>query len=151
MGIHVEYALGGNITGLSDVNPDLSGKRLELLKEVIPKLTRVAVLLNPAHPPNVSQLRETQAAARILGVTLQPLEVRRSDDFERAFAAIARERAGAVVVLPDSLTVFHRDQIAELAARHRLPTMFALRSHVAAGGLIEAQGEIARSYSACER
>ena len=127
---------GGNITGLSDVNPDLSGKRLALLKEVLPKLARVAVLLNPAHPPNVDQLRETQAAARTLGVTLQTLEVRRSYDFERAFAAVAKERAGAVIVLPDAFTVVHRDQIAELAARHRLPTMFAQRAHVAAGGLM---------------
>ncbi len=127
---------GGNITGLSDLNPDLSAKRLELLKEVLPKLARAAVLLNPDHPPNVAQLRETQAAARILGVQLQTLEVRRSDDFERAFAAIARERGGAVVILPDGFTVAHQDQIAELALRHRLPTMFGLRSHVAAGGLM---------------
>jgi len=127
---------GGNITGLSDMNPDLSGKRLELLKEVLPKLARVAVLLNPGHPPNVDQLRETQAAARILRVTLQTLEVRRSDDLERGFATIARERAEAVVVLPDAFTVAHRDQIAALAARHRLPTMFAQRAHVAAGGLM---------------
>ncbi len=127
---------GGNITGLSDLNPDLSAKRLELLKEVFPRLARAAVLLNPAHPPNVRQLGETQAAARTLGVTLQTLEVRKSEDFERAFAAAARERAGAIVVLPDAFTVSHRDQIAELAARHRLPTMFGTRPYVAAGGLM---------------
>ena len=127
---------GGNITGLSDVNPELSAKRLALLKEIFPRLARAAVLLNPDHPPNVAQLKETQGAARILGVTLQTLEVRRSEDFERAFAAIAREHAEAVVVLPDGFTVSHRNQIAELAARHRLPTMFAQRAHVAAGGLM---------------
>jgi len=136
----------GNITGLSDVNPDLSAKRLELLKELIPKLARAAVLLNPAHPPNVRQLEETQAAARTLGVTLQTLEVRRSDDIERAFTAVARERAGAVVVLPDAFTVAYRDQIAELAVRHRLPTMFGPRSHVAAGGLMAYGASVADLY-----
>ncbi len=136
----------GNITGLSDVNPDLTAKRLQLLKEVVPKLARAAVLLNPAHPPNVRQLEETQAAARTLGVALQILEVRRSDDIERAFTAVARERAGAVVVLPDAFTVAHRDQIAELALRHRLPTMFAQRSHVAAGGLMAYGASVADLY-----
>jgi putative ABC transport system substrate-binding protein len=127
---------GGNITGLSDVNPDLSAKRLELLKEVIPKLDRAAVLLNPAHPPNVRQLEETRAAARTLGVALQTLEVRRPDDLERALAAAARAHAGAVIVLPDAFTVAHGNELAELAARHRLPTMFSARAQVAAGGLM---------------
>jgi putative ABC transport system substrate-binding protein len=127
---------GGNITGLSDVNPDLSAKRLELLKEVIPKLVRAAVLLNPAHPPNVRQLEETRAAARTFGVALQTLEVRGSDDLERAVGAAARARAGAVIILPDAFTVSRGDQIAELAARHRLPTMFSARAQVVAGGLM---------------
>jgi len=137
---------GGNLTGLSDVNPDLSAKRLQLLKEAIPALARAAVLLNPAHPPNVRQLEETQAAARRLGVALQTLEVRTLDDIERAFIAITRERAGAVVVLPDAFTVAHRDQIADLAARHRLPTMFGQRSHVVAGGLMAYGASVADLY-----
>src|SRR5262249_28081168 len=126
---------GGNLTGVSDVNADLSAKRLDLLKEALPRLARAAVLLNPAHPPNVRQLEETLAAARVLRITLQTLEVQRSDEFERAFAAAGRAGAGAVIVLPDAFTGAHGGRIAELAARHRLPTMFSERTQ-AVGGLM---------------
>ena len=107
----------GNITGLSTMAPDLMGKQLELLREVLPKASRVAVLWNPANPSNALQLREAQDAARALGVRLQPLEVRDPTEFEKAFAAMTRERAGALLVLSDSTLLTQRERIADLAAK----------------------------------
>ncbi len=127
---------GGNLTGLADITVDLSAKRLELIKEVVPTASRVAALWNPTHPTNPLQLRETQVAAQALGLTLQPLEVREADELDRAFAAMRRERAGALVVLSDPLTVFHRRRLADLAARDRLPAMYPFREQVEAGGLM---------------
>ena len=115
---------------------DLSAKRLELLKEVVPTASRVAVLWNPTHPTNPLQLRETQAAAQALGVTLQPLDVRGSDDLDRAFAAMVRQRAVALLVLADPLTVHHRRRLVDLAAKNRLPAMYPFREQVEAGGLM---------------
>ena len=99
------------------MHPDLSGKRLELLKEVIPKLSRVAVLSNPANPIMPPLLRETEAAARALGVQLQVVEVRDPTDFDSAFSAMTRERAGALVVLPDA--IFQNERNASQASRRR--------------------------------
>ncbi len=127
---------GGNVTGLSMMAPELVGKQLELLKEVVPKVSRVALLWNPANPGNAPQLREAEVAARALGVRLQPLDVRGPTDFDRAFAAMARERAGALLVLVDLMLVSHRTQIAELAAKRRLPAVYGLSEYVEAGGLI---------------
>jgi len=127
---------GGNVTGLSLMHPELAGKRLELLKEVIPKLSRVAVLSNPANPIMPPLLRETEAAARALGVQLQVVEVRDPSDFDSAFSAMTRERAGALVVLPDAIFQNERTRIAGLAAKARLPAMYAWREAVDAGGLM---------------
>jgi len=127
---------GGNVTGLSLMHPELAGKRLELLKEVIPKLSRVAVLSNPANPIMPPLLRETEAAARALGVQLQVVEVRDPTDFDSAFSAMTRERAGALVVLPDAIFQNERTRIAGLAAKARLPAMYAWREAVDAGGLM---------------
>ncbi len=127
---------GGNLTGLSDITVDMSAKRLELVKEVVPTASRVAVLWNPTHLTNPLQLRETQAAAQALGVTVQSLAVQGADEFERAFAAMMRERAGALVVLADPLTVFHRSRLANLAAKHRLPAIYPFREQAEAGGLM---------------
>jgi len=127
---------GANLTGLSDITVDLSAKRLELLKELVPTASRIAILWNPAHPTNPLQLRETRAAAQALGITLQSLEVQRSGELERAFAAIRRERAGALVVLSDPFMLLHRGRLADLAANNRLPTMYPWREHVEAGGLM---------------
>ena len=126
----------GNITGLSTMAPDLMGKQLELLREVLPKASRVAVLWNPANPSNALQLREAQDAARALGVRLQPLEVRDPTEFEKAFAAMTRERAGALLVLSDSTLLTQRERIADLAAKSRLPAVSGVRAHAEAGGLI---------------
>jgi len=127
---------GGNITGLSNMASDLVGKQLELLKEVVPKVSRVALLWNAANPGGAPQLREAEAAARALGVRLQTLEARVPPEIDSAFEAMIRERAGALVVLPDPIFGNQRIQIAELAAKRRLPSVFGVRESVEAGGLM---------------
>ena len=127
---------GGNLTGLSDITVDMSAKRLELIKEVVPTVSRVAVLWNPTHPTNPLQLRETQVAAQALGVRVQLAEVRAADELERAFAAMMRERPGALVVLSDPFMLLHRGRLADLAAKNRLPAMYPWREHAEAGGLM---------------
>jgi putative ABC transport system substrate-binding protein len=127
---------GGNVTGLSLMHPDLTGKRLELLKEVIPKLSRVAVLSNSANPIIPPLLRETEAAARALGIQLQVVEVRGPTEFDGAFSAMTRDRAGALVVLPDGIFQNERRRIAALAVKSRLPAMYAWKEAVEDGGLM---------------
>jgi putative tryptophan/tyrosine transport system substrate-binding protein len=127
---------GGNITGLSQMVPDLVGKQLELLKEVAPKISRVALLGNPANPAHAPTIRDVQVAARALGVQLQLREARGPDEIESAFAAMTTERAGAVIVLVDSMLIDHRTRIADLAARRRLPTVSATSETAEAGGLM---------------
>ena len=127
---------GGNITGVSLLLPELSAKRLELLREMVPKLSRAAVLWNAANPFRALDLKVAQAGARALGVTLQSLEVRGPDDFDRAFEAASRERARALITLEDPLTFTHRTRIVGLAAKHRLPAIYGLREYVDAGGLM---------------
>ncbi len=128
---------GGNITGLSLLAPELAGKRLELLKETLPGLSRVAVLWNSASPAMGYTFRETRVAAEQLGVKLQSLEVQGDPtDFERAFALVIKERPDGLFVTLDAFTSLHRGRIAELAARHRLPAIYELREYVDAGGLM---------------
>ena len=127
---------GGNITGLSLLSAELSGKRLELLKEVVPGVSRVAVLWNPANPSNALHIGATKVAAQALGVQLQPLEVRRPQDLESAFQAAARGRAGALIALDDPLIIADRTRIVALAAKTRLPAMYGLTAYAKAGGLI---------------
>ena len=127
---------GGNVTGLTSISRELAGKRLELTMEVIPGLSRVAVLSNPANPGAVLNLRETEAAARSRGMRLQVLQVRGPNDFESAFEAAAKERAGALVVLPDPLFSQHAKRLVDLAAKHRLPAMYYTKEFVDAGGLM---------------
>ena len=127
---------GGNVTGLTLMASDLVGKQFEVLKEVVPKVSRVALLWNPANPGSAPQLREAEAAARALGVRLQTLEARDPQEIDSAFAAMTRERAGALVVLSDAILLNQRRQIAELAAKRRLPAVYALREHAEAGGLM---------------
>ena len=127
---------GANVTGLSLMAPELVGKQLQLLKELVPKVDRVAVLWNPANASGRPQLREAEAAARKLGLSLQPLEVRGPDDIDRAFAAMTRERARAVLVLVDGVLVDNRSRIASLAEKARLPAVYGLREHAEAGGLM---------------
>jgi putative tryptophan/tyrosine transport system substrate-binding protein len=127
---------GGNITGLTLLAPELSGKRLELLKETVPNVTRVAFLWNPANPAQVPQWREAQAAAQELRLHLQSLEVRSSNDFDTAFEAALRERAQALAVAPEPLISTHFKSIVEFAAKNRLPAMYANPQFVDAGGLM---------------
>jgi len=127
---------GGNVTGLSLMHPDLSGKRLELLKEIIPKISQVAVLSNPSNPNTPPLLRETEAAARALRVQLQVVEVRDSTELDKAFSAMTRDRAGALVVMPDSVLFDQRKRIVDLAAKSRLPAMYPWREPVDGGGLM---------------
>ncbi|MBI2555579.1 MAG: ABC transporter substrate-binding protein [Candidatus Rokubacteria bacterium] len=127
---------GGNITGLSTVSPELSGKRLELLKEAVPKVSRVAVLWNSTNPVAPLQFRETEVAARVLGIKLQSLAVRGPRDFDGAFAAMRRERAGALIVLPDLMFYDHLRPLLGLAAKSRLPVIYEEREFAEAGGLL---------------
>jgi len=128
---------GGNVTGLSALGFEIVGKQLELLKEIVPRVSRVAVLGNPTSQEVYPLwLGQVKVAARSLGVQLQILEARGPDDFEKAFAAMTRERAGALFVLGDGMFLLHRTRIAELAAKHRLPAMYPVRGFVDAGGLI---------------
>jgi len=127
---------GGNITGPGWSTGDLAGKRLELLKEAIPKLSHVAVLWTPTDQAAQRQWRVTQSAAQRLRVTLRSLEVRDPSDVPKAFAAMTQKRPEALVTFASPLTSAYRPFIVEFATKQRLPTMFALKSDVEAGGLI---------------
>jgi len=127
---------GGNVTGLSSISPELSGKRLELLKEALPALSRVAIVWNPDVRGGVLDYKETESAARSLRLQLQSVEVNRADDFDRAFAALASGRAEALTVATFSLAFRNRSQIASLAQKNRLPSIFGLREYADAGGLM---------------
>lgn len=127
---------GGNVTGQSVFAPELSGKRLQVLKEAFPDLTRVGVLYNSGNPGNPPQYRESENAARALGLQVRAMEAKIPDDLESAFTSAARWGAGAVVILSDSSTITNRAQIASAAAKHRLPTMFANRAYLEGGGLM---------------
>ena len=115
---------GGNITGMSRVGVDTFGKGLELLKEIVPKVRHVALLWNPANPSHAPAMENVKLTARSLGVQLQLLEAREPNQFDGAFAAMSKERAGALLVLPDSVFQRHRAQVAGLAAKNRLPSMY---------------------------
>jgi ABC-type uncharacterized transport system substrate-binding protein len=127
---------GGNITGLSLMTPDLTAKRLELLKEILPELTRVAVLWNSGNPISEPELRKAEAAARSLGLQLQSLGMRDPHEFPSAFSSMKRERAGALFVLPDAMFFGLRNEIVDLAASSRLPLVAHLREFANAGGLM---------------
>jgi putative ABC transport system substrate-binding protein len=127
---------GGNVTGLSSLSPELSRKRLELLQEVVPGITRVAVLWNAANPANAAVWHETQAAAGALGLQLLSQEVRGPQDFAGAFARMAQARPEALLVLADALLGMHRPQIVAFATQQHLPGVFAGRPSVVDGGLM---------------
>ncbi len=127
---------GENITGLTTLSPELSGKRLELLKEAVLRLSRVAVLWNAANPDKALEFEQIQVAARSLGLQLQSLQVRGSNDFQGAFRAATTKGAGALLALTDTLTITHQSQIADLAAKSRLPTIHEQREFAEAGGLM---------------
>jgi len=127
---------GGNITGLSQLSPELSAKRLALLKEAVPAASRIAVLSNPTNPTNALQIKDTGAAAKTLGVSLQLLEIRRAQDLDAAFQSAARQRAGALLTLDDLLIFIERERIVALAASRRLPAMYGWSHFPLAGALM---------------
>jgi putative ABC transport system substrate-binding protein len=127
---------GGNITGLSTLFPEMSGKQLELLKEIVPKLSRVAILGNATQPGNPQALREINVDADGLGVQIQYLEVRGPKDIETAFGEASKEHADAVLVLSTTILYFNRKQVSNLALKSRLPTIYGRPEYVDDGGLV---------------
>ena len=127
---------GGNVTGLANFTSELSGKRLELLKEVIPQISRVAVLWNPDVPGAARRMKEAEPAASSLGIKLQPVAVRVQNDFEQAFSTMKKTRAGAFFPLRTVIIQKQLEQIVALAAKNRLPAMYDAREFPEAGGLM---------------
>jgi len=127
---------GGNVTGMSLMAPDVGGKRLELLRDILPNLTRVAVLWDSANPYTTIGFNETEVAARTLGVEVQSLEVRSPDDFDRAFEAAQQQHPDALVTVDDPLTLNHLKRIVDFTAVQRLPSVHVAREFAAAGGLV---------------
>jgi putative ABC transport system substrate-binding protein len=127
---------GGNITGLAKLTPELAPKRLSLLKQIVPSISRVAVLWNPGYSDFKADWHELNAAAGHLGVTLHPFEFRRADELETAFEAIRRAHVDALITFSDQLTYVYAARVADLAASARLPAMYAFREIPDAGGLM---------------
>jgi len=127
---------GGNVTGLSALSPEISGKQLELLKEIVPRLSHVAVLGNSTTAGNAQSLRETERAAEALRIQIQYLEVRDPRDIETAFREATKVHADAVIVLPNSATTAHRTEVVKLALSNRLPVMYYTTEFVEDGGLM---------------
>jgi putative ABC transport system substrate-binding protein len=127
---------GGNVTGLAAIAPDLEGKRLELLRELVPKLSLVAFMVNPVNPLHSVSEKAAREAAKVLRLRLEFVGVRTEAEFDHAFETIARDRPGAMVVLADRVFLHDRERIVVFAARHRLPTVYPYRELVDAGGLM---------------
>ena len=127
---------GGNITGLSVLNPQLSGKRLELLREFVPRVARVAVLWDPVEPNAKAYLRATQAAAATMGMQVLSFEIKALSDIEGAFQEARKADSNALIVLTDFVTLYNRTTVADLAAKYRLPAIYTERLFVEAGGLM---------------
>ena len=138
---------GGNVTGLTNLSRELGGKRLELLKEAVPQVARVAVLYDPADPSSVVEVKEVlPVAARALGLTIQPWEVRAADDFERVFAALSKERPDGLFVGGGGPMADNGKRIANWALKTRLPSTYRAREFVDAGGLMSYGADLADSY-----
>ena len=127
---------GGNVTGVTLNNPELSAKRVSLLKEAVPAASRVVVLANPDFAPSPSLVAETRRGARVLGMQIQVLEIRQPQELAKAFGTMAAGKTHAVVILPDPMFIAERRRIVELAATSRIPAMYHLRQFVEAGGLM---------------
>jgi ABC-type uncharacterized transport system substrate-binding protein len=134
--VHSLAQPGGNVTGLTTLTQELSGKRLELLKETVPKIARVAVLFNSTIPERLIELKETEVAAKAFRIQIRAFPVQSPNDFDTAFKAEWDGRSQALITLPDPLTNTYQARIVEFAAKNRLPTMFAQREPVDAGGLM---------------
>ena len=137
---------GGNLTGFSSIEAVLAGKRLELLKETVSKLSRVAVLWDPRNPGSTQEWKETQLAARELGLQLHSMEVSSADKYQNAFKEAIRARSGALAVLSTPLASSNQKQIAELAARNRLPAIYVQGNFVTDGGLMSYGSDRAERY-----
>ena len=138
---------GGNVTGLTSLTGELSGKRLDLLKEAVPKIARVAVLYDPAGPAFIRDVKEVlPVAARALGLTLQPWEVRATDGFEKVFAALNKQRPDGLYILAGPLMRANEKRIANFALKSRLPSMYQSKEAVDAGGLMHYGADQAESY-----
>jgi len=138
---------GGNVTGLTNLERELGGKRLELLKEAVPKIARVAILYDPASPPSVIEVKEVlPVTARALGLILQPWEVRAAEDLDKVFAAISKWRPDGLYVSSGPLTRENQKRIASFALKSRLPSMYNNREFVDAGGLTYYGADLADSY-----
>jgi len=127
---------GGNMTGMSWLSFELVGKRLELLKEAVPRVSRVAILSNPQHPGEQRELRETQSTARAMGMTLDYYQTRTRAEFDAAYDAISKQNASGLLVFPEGVTLANRLGIIDFAARRRLPSMLGWKEYVEAGGLM---------------
>lgn len=137
---------GGNITGLSLISVDVTQKHLELLKALVPRLSRVAILVNPGNSSLPATLKSVQAAAQQFGVKVLPVAARTPEEIERGFVFMRRERADAVIILNDTFFIGRRRQITELAERNLLPSMFPFREDVEAGGLMSYGQNLADHY-----
>jgi putative ABC transport system substrate-binding protein len=137
---------GGNLTGLSVLNAEMSAKRLEVLKEVVPGLTRAALLWNSANPANTLAWKESENAARALGVTLSSREVREPKDFEHAFTVMTEDPPEVLLVLQDALTLEHRKEIISFTLKNRLPSMFVGKEWVTEGGLMSYGDRLPERY-----
>jgi putative ABC transport system substrate-binding protein len=146
---HVESLArpGGNVTGVTNLIRELGGKRLELLKETVPKLSRVAVLYDLASPPNLHEVKELLPAdARALNLTIQPWEIRAVDDFEKVFAALNKQRPDGLYAIAGGVMRPNRKRIAGFALKSRLPSVYSSREFVEAGGLMSYRSDEADSY-----
>ena len=137
---------GGNLTGVTTLTAELGPKQLELLRELVPTATTIAVLLNPTNPVTETRSREVQAAARILGLQLHVLYASTERDFDTAFATLVQLRAGGLVIGPDAFFVSRSEQLAALTVRHAVPTIYQFREFAAAGGLMSYGGSITDAY-----
>jgi len=137
---------GGNVTGVTTVSAELEAKRLGLLRELVPSATSIAVLVNPTRPGVDAQLAQTQQAARVLGLSVHILKASSGSDLNAAFETLIQLRAGALTITADGLFADHRDQIAALAKRYSVPTMFQYREDTAAGGLMSYGPSFGESY-----
>jgi ABC-type uncharacterized transport system substrate-binding protein len=137
----------GNITGISNLSVVVSSKYLELLYAAVPKLTRVAVLVNPSHPNHPTVLAQIRESARTMGVSILPFDLRSADDIGRTIDVVVRDNAGALIVPPDPFFNSQMNKIVELAAKNRLPTIFGLRNGSTAGGLMSYEPNPAEMYA----
>jgi putative ABC transport system substrate-binding protein len=127
---------GGNLTGLSSIAPDLEGKRLQLLREVVPALSRVAMFVNSFNPFHISSMSQARTAAQAMGIKLQMHDIRKSEDLDAAFAAIRKERPDALLILADRVFLHNRQRIVDFAEEQRLPSVNAYKELVEGGGLM---------------